>query len=67
MLRTGLSNSKIARGVGAQLADQRALGHFHEAQRGDDLVDVRLLADDDLPIDLADRPDQAPCAECQVP
>jgi hypothetical protein len=28
-------------------------------ERGDDLVDVRLLTDDELAVDLADRPDQA--------
>jgi hypothetical protein len=44
---------------GAQLADQRALGHLLQAQRGDDLVDVGLLVDDRLPVDLADRADQA--------
>ena len=60
-----MSNSKIARrvgfgcGVGAQLADQRALGHLLEAQRGDDLVDVGFLVDDRLPVDLADGTDQA--------
>ena len=50
---------RVWRGKGAQLADQRALGHFLQAQRGDDLVDVGLLVDDRLPVDLADRADQA--------
>lgn len=50
---------RIRRRVAAQLADQCALGHFLEGQRGDDLVDVRLLVDDELPVDLADRPNQA--------
>lgn len=50
---------RIRRGVGAQLADQRALDHFLQAQCGDDLVDVGLLTDDELPVDLADRMDQA--------
>jgi len=43
---------RVWRGKGAQLADQRALGHFLQAQRGDDLVDVGLLVDDRLPVDL---------------
>ena len=49
MLRISLSNSKIACrvgfdcGKGAQLPDQRALGHFLEAQRGHDLIDVDFL------------------------
>src|SRR5262249_27128034 len=38
---------------------QRALGHLLQAQRGDDLVDVGLFLDDRLPVDLADRADQA--------
>ena len=45
--------------IGAQLADQRALGHLLEAQRGDDPVDVGLLVDDHLPVDLSGRPNQA--------
>ena len=48
----------IRRGVGAQLADQRALGHLLQSQRGDDVVDVRFLVDDHLQIDLADRAHQ---------
>jgi len=48
----------IRRGVGAQLADQRALGYLLEAQRGDDPVDVGLLINDDLQIDLAGWLDQ---------
>ncbi|RWA52279.1 hypothetical protein AU476_18115 [Cupriavidus sp. UYMSc13B] len=32
--------------VGTKLADECALGHFLEAQRGDDAVDVRLFVDD---------------------
>ena len=39
--------------------DVGAPGHFLEAQRGGDLVDVWFLADDELPVDLADRPDEA--------
>ena len=32
--------------VGAELADERALGHLLESQRGDDLVEMGLLRRD---------------------
>jgi hypothetical protein len=38
----------VRRGVGAQLADQRTLRHLLESERSDDLVDVRLFADDEI-------------------
>ncbi len=44
--------------VGTQLADERALGHFLQAQRGDDAVDVRLFVDDRRQVDLPSRLDQ---------
>jgi len=50
---------RVLRGVGAQLADQRALRHLLQPQRGDDLIEVRLLADDEIAVDSPDRPDQA--------
>ena len=46
-------------GISAQLADQRALGHLLETQRGDDLVEVGFLVRDGLPVDLADGANQA--------
>lgn len=57
---------RVRRRIGAQLADQRALRHFLQAQCGDDSVDVRLLTDDELPVDLASRPDQAFLVQCQI-
>ena len=60
-----MSNSKIARRVGFGVVKVHSLRisvpwvHLLQTQRGDDLVDVGLLVDDRLPVDLADRADQA--------
>lgn len=43
---------RVRRGVGAQLADQRALRHFLQPECGDDPVDVRLLAMDEIAVDF---------------
>ena len=49
---------RVRSGVSAQLADKRTLGHFLEAQRGDDLIHVRFFVGDHREVSLADRADQ---------
>src|SRR5271157_2082762 len=58
--------SSILLGKIAQLPDQRALGHFLEAECGNDLVDIGFLLDDQLPIDLTNRLDQIALVFCRI-
>ncbi|ERO94034.1 hypothetical protein L454_05252 [Escherichia coli BIDMC 19C] len=57
---------RVRRGVGAQLADQRALRHFLQPECGDDPVDVRLLAMDEIAVDFPDWPNQARLILCWI-
>lgn len=49
---------RVRRGVGAQLANQRALGHLLQPERGDNLIHVRFFFDDQRQVNLADRANQ---------
>lgn len=44
---------------GAKFPDEGTLGHFLEAERGDDLIDMAFFPDNQLAVDLADWLDQA--------
>ncbi len=57
---------RVLRGIGAQLADQRALRHLLQPERGDDPVDVWLFVDDEIAVDFPDRSDQAVLVLCKI-
>src|SRR5260370_27333663 len=56
--------SSILLGIIAQFPDQRALGHFLETERSNDLIDIAFLLEDQLPIDLTNRLDQIVLVFC---